>query len=209
MKKAILRYGPDRAQVAEVWRPGGEDRAQPVVALIHGGFWRQIYTKRLMHRMAEAVVAHGWVAYNIEYRRVGAFGRGGWPRPAAGGDVWTLCRRPVGPLGGVIPDNGSSVSAAAVCAGIRGGVPCWRGRSRSRRPEHGRERSGHRIHGRKPRRGAGSLCIGFPRIAPPSGHAPIPSARLGGLDGAGVAQRRLCRIGSIPRRPGRVRAPAG
>ena len=79
MKKATLRYGPDRAQVAEVWRPSVEDAAPPVVALIHGGFWRQIYTKRLMHRMAEAVVAHGWVAYNIEYRRVGAFGRGGWP----------------------------------------------------------------------------------------------------------------------------------
>jgi acetyl esterase/lipase len=79
MKKATLRYGPDRAQVAEVWRPRDEDRALPVVALIHGGFWRQIYTKRLMHRLAEAVVTRGWVAYNIEYRRVGAFGRGGWP----------------------------------------------------------------------------------------------------------------------------------
>ena len=79
MNKTMLRYGPDRAQVAELWRPGGPDRAPPVVALIHGGFWRQIYSKRLMHGMAEAVVAHGWVAYNIEYRRVGTFGHGGWP----------------------------------------------------------------------------------------------------------------------------------
>jgi acetyl esterase/lipase len=47
--------------------------------LIHGGFWRQIYTKRLMHRLARAVVAQGWMAYNVEYRRVGAFGAGGWP----------------------------------------------------------------------------------------------------------------------------------
>jgi acetyl esterase/lipase len=50
------------------------------MVLIHGGFWRQIYTKRLMHRMAEAVVAHGWVAYNVEYRRVGPLGQGGWPQ---------------------------------------------------------------------------------------------------------------------------------
>ncbi len=80
MKRATLRYGSDRSQVAEVWRPGGSgDQALPVVALIHGGFWRQLYTKRLMHRMAEAVVAHGWVAYNIEYPRIGTLGHGGWP----------------------------------------------------------------------------------------------------------------------------------
>ena len=29
--------------------------------------------------MARAVAARGWIAYNIEYRRVGSFGRGGWP----------------------------------------------------------------------------------------------------------------------------------
>ena len=79
MKRSTLRYGPDRAQVAEVWRPDDGSRRLPAVVLIHGGFWRQLYTKRLMHRLAKAVVAHGWVAYNMEYRRVGAFGHGGWP----------------------------------------------------------------------------------------------------------------------------------
>jgi len=79
VKRATLRYGADRAQVGEVWRPDTGARALPVVVLIHGGFWRQLYTKRLMHRMAGAVVAHGWVAYNIEYRRVGTLGHGGWP----------------------------------------------------------------------------------------------------------------------------------
>jgi acetyl esterase/lipase len=79
VKRATLHYGPDRAQVAEVWRPRHGGHALPVIVLIHGGFWRQLYTKRLMHKMAEAVVAHGWVAYNIEYRRVGALGHGGWP----------------------------------------------------------------------------------------------------------------------------------
>lgn len=62
-----------------MWRPPGVDSDRPVVVLIHGGFWRQLYTKRLMRPMARAIAAHGWVAYNIEYRRVGRLGGGGWP----------------------------------------------------------------------------------------------------------------------------------
>ncbi len=77
--RSTVRYGAHHAQTAELWRPAGLRGDRPVVVLIHGGFWRQIYTKHLMHRLARAVVAHGWLAYNIEYRRVGRFGRGGWP----------------------------------------------------------------------------------------------------------------------------------
>jgi acetyl esterase/lipase len=83
VSRTSLRYGPAHAQMAELWRPPRDEDAQPVVVLIHGGFWRQMYTKRLMHRMAAAVVAHGWIAYNIEYRRVGPFGGGGWPETFA------------------------------------------------------------------------------------------------------------------------------
>ncbi len=82
MSPETIHYGPERAQVAEVWRPGlTPDRgaALPVVVLIHGGFWRQQYTKGLMHRLARSVTARGWLSYNIEYRRVGRFGHGGWP----------------------------------------------------------------------------------------------------------------------------------
>jgi acetyl esterase/lipase len=51
-----------------------------VVVLIHGGFWRGVYTKRLMNGLAKAVAARGWAAWNIEYRRVGFLGGGGgWP----------------------------------------------------------------------------------------------------------------------------------
>jgi acetyl esterase/lipase len=75
-----VQYGSRHPQSAEVWRPEEHDGPAPVVVLIHGGYWRAVYTKRLMHRLAAAVVAHGWVAYNIEYRRVGPLGgRGGWP----------------------------------------------------------------------------------------------------------------------------------
>jgi acetyl esterase/lipase len=50
------------------------------VALIHGGFWCTPFTKKLMAGLAGAVVARGWAAWNIEYRRMGLMGgRGGWP----------------------------------------------------------------------------------------------------------------------------------
>jgi acetyl esterase/lipase len=75
-----VHYGSRHPQSAEVWRPEQQDGPAPVVVLIHGGYWRAIYTKRLMRRLAAAVVARGWVAYNIEYRRVGPLGgHGGWP----------------------------------------------------------------------------------------------------------------------------------
>jgi acetyl esterase/lipase len=77
--RIVVRYGSHHAQVADLWRPDGRPTELPVVVLIHGGFWRQMYTKRLMHRLARAVVAQGWMAYNVEYRRVGPFGTGGWP----------------------------------------------------------------------------------------------------------------------------------
>jgi len=79
MKPTTVHYGPNHAQVADLWRPEGDRADPPVVVLIHGGFWRQPYTKRLMRKVARVVLAHGWAAYNIEYRRIGLFGQGGWP----------------------------------------------------------------------------------------------------------------------------------
>jgi acetyl esterase/lipase len=74
------RYGGRRAQVAELWRPVGERGDLPVVVLLHGGFWRSMYTKMLMRGLAAAVVERGWAAWNVEYRRLGPLGGGGgWP----------------------------------------------------------------------------------------------------------------------------------
>jgi len=78
LRKSI-RYGPHRSQVADLWLPA-ESRNLPVVVLIHGGFWRGIFTKFLMNGLAKSVNRHGWAALNIEYRRVGPVGGGGgWP----------------------------------------------------------------------------------------------------------------------------------
>lgn len=83
MTRRVVRYGARRGQVGELWLPAASARAAgdvPVVVLIHGGFWRAQYTKVLMRRLARSVIAHGWAAWNIEYRRVGKFGGGGgWP----------------------------------------------------------------------------------------------------------------------------------
>ena len=52
---------------------------RPVVILLHGGFWKVMYTKRLMNLLAADVIDQGWAAWNLEYRRVGSFPSGGWP----------------------------------------------------------------------------------------------------------------------------------
>jgi acetyl esterase/lipase len=73
------QYGQHHAQVADQWRPQVRGDL-PVVMLIHGGFWRARYSKLLMRQLAAAVVRKGWIAWNIEYRRLGPLGgRGGWP----------------------------------------------------------------------------------------------------------------------------------
>jgi len=68
-------YGEDAAQWGELTRPAGASRG--VVAVIHGGFWRQQYVASLGAPLAADLAARGWTAWNVEYRRVG--GGGGVP----------------------------------------------------------------------------------------------------------------------------------
>jgi acetyl esterase/lipase len=80
VRPRTIRYGPYHGNVGDLWLPAGGTGPLPVVVLIHGGFWRAVYTKRLMNWLAKDVVARGWAAWNIEYRRVGFLGGdGGWP----------------------------------------------------------------------------------------------------------------------------------
>ena len=62
---------------ADLYTPTGT-ALRPVVVLIHGGFWRAAYNLSLMDGLAEDLARRGFVAWNIEYRRVGDVG-GGWP----------------------------------------------------------------------------------------------------------------------------------
>jgi acetyl esterase/lipase len=102
VKRSRHRYGERRWQVADLWLPDASGAASgtdapgaasatagpgpgglAVVVLVHGGYWRSWYTKSLMNGLAKAVVAKGWAAWNIEYRRVGPLGGGGWPATLA------------------------------------------------------------------------------------------------------------------------------
>ena len=73
------RYGPHPEQVADLVLPEG-DGPFPVVALVHGGFWRAMYRRDLMEGLADDLAARGIAAWNVEYRRLDA--GGGWPQSA-------------------------------------------------------------------------------------------------------------------------------
>jgi acetyl esterase/lipase len=74
---AVEAYGTRPDHVGELWRPvrGGP---WPVVALLHGGFWRSQRSLELMRPLAADLAGRGFAVWNLEYRRVGQPG-GGWP----------------------------------------------------------------------------------------------------------------------------------
>lgn len=72
-----IAYGTHASQWGDLYLPRGAGTL-PVVAIVHGGFWRERYTAELGAPLAQNLVAHHAVAaWNIEYRRVG--GGGGFP----------------------------------------------------------------------------------------------------------------------------------
>jgi acetyl esterase/lipase len=80
-----VRYGALPDHVADVWlrTPTGPDPQppQPLVIVIHGGFWRSGYGRTIAAPMSAALAAEGFAVAAIEYRRTGAtgLGAGGWP----------------------------------------------------------------------------------------------------------------------------------
>ena len=74
-----IRYGDDPAQFGELSLPRRARHAGTIV-IIHGGFWRSRYDLALGRPLAADLAAHGYPAWNVEYRRVG--NGGGWPMTA-------------------------------------------------------------------------------------------------------------------------------
>jgi acetyl esterase/lipase len=72
------RYGSDASQVADLHLPAGSG-PWPVAVVIHGGFWRARYDRTLMDAVSADLATRGWAAWNLEYRRIGPGGNGGWP----------------------------------------------------------------------------------------------------------------------------------
>jgi acetyl esterase/lipase len=75
---AFVAYGDHPSQFFEVHRPAEGAEPHPVVVLIHGGFWRLPWGLELMRPLACDLVSRGYIAVNLEYRRLGEPG-GGWP----------------------------------------------------------------------------------------------------------------------------------
>lgn len=82
-----ITYGGDPSQFAELTRPTGPSKG--VVAVIHGGFWKAEYDLDLGRPLARSLAEHGWTAWNVEYRRVGA----GGGAPATFDDVHAAIER--------------------------------------------------------------------------------------------------------------------
>jgi acetyl esterase/lipase len=78
-------YGDKRSQFGELFLPAGSDSRPPppppfpVAVVLHGGFWKAQYSRKLMHPLCHDLAARGWAAWNLEYRRLGRLNGGGWP----------------------------------------------------------------------------------------------------------------------------------
>ncbi|UTI65238.1 alpha/beta hydrolase [Paraconexibacter antarcticus] len=77
-------YGPERDQFAELHLPETAPGAPlPVAVVVHGGFWTtENGGVDRMTGLCEDLVARGWAAWNVEYRRLGGGSGGGWPQTA-------------------------------------------------------------------------------------------------------------------------------
>ncbi len=73
---AVVRYAPHEDGLLDVHAPD-DDEPNPLVVLVHGGFWRQAFDRTHTRPLATALREEGFVVATPEYRRVG--GAGGWP----------------------------------------------------------------------------------------------------------------------------------
>lgn len=116
-----LRYGPEALQVGDLLRPEGSQPYRGAVMLIHGGFWRSVYTRDLMVRIAGDLVKQGLAVWNVEYRSVGS--GGGYPETLQ--DVsqafdWMT--------GGDAAERGLQGTPVAIMGHSAGGhLACWLG----------------------------------------------------------------------------------
>ena len=73
----LIRYGGAPQQFAELRFPEGEG-PDPLLFVIHGGFWQNRYDLSHTSHLCAALTRKGIVTCNLEYRRVGN-PEGGWP----------------------------------------------------------------------------------------------------------------------------------
>jgi 3-dehydroquinate dehydratase type II len=71
-----ISYGSHDDQLGDLRTPDTPG-PHPVMVLIHGGFWKEHWTRDLMGPIALDLAYRDYATWNIEYRRVD--GEGGWP----------------------------------------------------------------------------------------------------------------------------------
>lgn len=69
---AIHHYGTEAEQFGQLRLPRDRNQAHPVVALFHGGGWRDSWSLDVTERVAVDLARRGYATWNLEFRRVGA-----------------------------------------------------------------------------------------------------------------------------------------
>lgn len=67
---AVIAWGTSADQVADIRHGGETAAARPLLAIVHGGFWRPRYDRAHTAPMAAALAAAGWTVASLEYRRI-------------------------------------------------------------------------------------------------------------------------------------------
>jgi acetyl esterase/lipase len=67
---AVLAYGPDEEQVADVRFARTSALDRPLLVVLHGGFWRAQFDRVHVRPMTEALAAAEWATVTPEYRRI-------------------------------------------------------------------------------------------------------------------------------------------
>lgn len=67
---AVVAWGDAPDQVADVRHGGARAATRPLLAIVHGGFWRPRYDRAHTGPMAAALAAAGWTVASLEYRRL-------------------------------------------------------------------------------------------------------------------------------------------
>lgn len=78
-RPASYGYGTLPSQRGDLHLPRHPAAALVPVVLIHGGSWQARYGKFVMRGLAADLTRRGYAVWNVEYRRVGRGGGGGWP----------------------------------------------------------------------------------------------------------------------------------
>lgn len=66
IRRVVDEYGPHPRQVVEWFLPAADDSA--LVVLVHGGYWRPVWSRDIEEATALDLAAHGFAVCSIEYR---------------------------------------------------------------------------------------------------------------------------------------------